>query len=504
MLNGNNEPVIGLEIHVQLKTRSKMFCSSPNNPDVDEPNTNICEICSGQPGSLPVANKDAIRKAIMVGLALNCEIPEYSKFDRKNYFYPDLPKGYQISQYDQPLAVRGWVEIHLTSPLLTKERKGEVEIRRIRITRAHLEEDAGKLIHEGNFTLVDLNRAGVPLLEIVTEPDFRSAAEAKLFLQNLRNIVRYLGVSDADMEKGHLRCDANVSVRKLRVEELPSYKVEVKNLNSFKAVEAALEHEIERQVLALENGEKLINETRGWDDARQISVLQRTKEEAQDYRYFPEPDLPIMHFTKEFVEGLRRELPELPAQKLERFMAEYGLSQADSEVLINDKDLAGYFEEVVSELQEWFSSENLPSDNIQKFAKLTCNWITGDFQALLKTANIAPQDSRVTAENLAELIKMIDKGEISVTAGKKVLQIMFKKGGDPSNIVADEGLAQVSDETAIEQAIDKVLMENAKAIEDYKAGKQQSFGFLIGQIMKELKGKGNPKVINEILNKKLS
>jgi aspartyl-tRNA(Asn)/glutamyl-tRNA(Gln) amidotransferase subunit B len=402
--------------------------------------------------------------------------------------------------------------------------KGEVESRRIRITRAHLEEDAGKLIHEGDSTLVDLNRAGVPLLEIVTEPDFRNPAEAKVFLQNLRNIVRYLGVSDADMEKGHLRCDANVSVRKPGAKELPSYKVEVKNINSFKAVEAALQYEIQRQSTALENRGNLTNETRGWDEVKQITVTQRTKEEAQDYRYFPEPDLPMMHFTKEFVEGLRRELPELPAQKLERFTAEYGLSQADSEVLINDKALARYFEEVVSELQEWMETpspspshegrgnavsssplagEGRERGNIKKFAKLASNWITGDFQALLKTANIAPQDARITAENLAELIKMIDRDEISVTAGKKVLGIMFEKGGDPSNIVTDEGLAQVSDETAVEQAIDKVMMENQKAVEDYEAGREQSFGFLVGQVMKELKGKGNPKVINDILRKKL-
>ncbi len=486
------EPIIGLEIHVQLKTASKMFCSSPNDPDVGEPNVNICEVCTGQPGSLPVANKEAIRKAIMVGLALNCEIPKYSKFDRKNYFYPDLPKGYQISQYDQPLCVRGQVEI-----------KSNNQKRVIRITRAHLEEDAGKLIHEGNMTLVDLNRAGVPLLEIVTEPDFRSPSDAKTFLQNLRNTVRYLGVSDADMEKGHLRCDANVSVRVKGEQTLPNYKVELKNINSFKAVEAGLEHEIKRQTELLKSGEKLGNQTRGWDAEKNVTVEQRIKEEAQDYRYFPEPDLPILHFTKEFVDKLKGEIPELPAQKLDRFVSEFGLSQSDAQVLIGDKNLAGFFEEVVSELLEWFSAENLPAGDIQKFAKLAFNWISGDFQALLKIGNIDPQDSKVTAENLAELIKMIDRGQVSVTAGKKVLGIMFEKGGDPSNIVEEEGLVQVSDDTAIEQAVDKVLMENPNALEDYRNGKQQSFGFLVGQVMKELKGKGNPQVINELLGKKL-
>ncbi|MDP2703816.1 MAG: Asp-tRNA(Asn)/Glu-tRNA(Gln) amidotransferase subunit GatB [bacterium] len=478
----NYEPVIGLEIHVQLKTRSKMFCSSSNNPDVDEPNVNICEVCTGQPGSLPVANEEAIRKAILVGLALNCEIPEYSKFDRKNYFYPDLPKGYQISQYDQPLCVNGRVGT-------------------IRITRAHLEEDAGKLIHEGEVTLVDLNRAGVPLLEIVTEPDFKSPVEARQFLQNLRNIIRYLGVSDADMEKGHLRCDANISVRKAGETKLPDYKVELKNLNSFKSVFDALNYEVKRQTEALEEGRQLMNETRGWNGAKTVS--QRVKEEAHDYRYFPEPDLPILHFSKAYIEKLRAEIPELPEPKRERFIAEFGISVEDADVLTSDKNLAGFFEEVVSELQEWFSSEGREGE-AQKFAKLAVNWIIGDFQALLKVADVAPGQSKVTAENLAELIKMVDQGQVSGTAAKQVLAVMFEKGGDPSNIVQDEGLAQVSSETAIEQAIDKVLMEHQKAIEDYRAGKQRSFGFLVGQVMKGLSGKGNPKVINEILRKKLT
>ena len=479
----NYEPVIGLEIHVQLKTKSKMFCGSPNNPDVAEPNVNICEVCTGQPGSLPVANEEGIKKAIMVGLALNCEVPEYSKFDRKNYFYPGWPKGYQISQYDQPLCLRGRVGT-------------------IRITRVHLEEDAGKLIHEGGVTLVDLNRAGVPLLEIVTEPDFKSPQEARKFLQNLRNIVRYIGVSDADMEKGHLRCDANISVRKARETKLPDYKVELKNLNSFKSVFDALNYEVKRQTEVLEEGKKLTNETRGWNGAKTVS--QRMKEEAHDYRYFPEPDLPVLNFSKAYIEKLRAELPELPGEKQARFVSEFGIPEADAEVLISDKNLAGFFEEVVSELQEWFKEDRLPSTDIKKFAMMAVNWIIGDFQALLKEANITPRESRVTAENLAELVKMVDLGQVSVTAGRQVLGIMFQKGGDPSNIVQDEGLAQVSDETALEQSVDKVIMENQKAVEDYRGGKQQSFGFLVGQVMKELRGSGSPKVINEILRKKLT
>lgn len=481
------EPVIGLEIHVQLKTKSKMFCASPNNPDEAAPNTNICEVCTGQPGTLPVANREAVQKALLVGLALDCEIPEYSKFDRKNYFYPDLPKGYQISQYDQPLCGKGEVSL------------GD---RKIRITRAHLEEDAGKLLHEGNTTLVDLNRAGVPLLEIVTEPDFRSPAEAKQFLQDLRNTVRYLGVSDADMEKGHLRCDANVSVRPVGQHDLPTYKVEIKNLNSFKAVEAGLLYEIRRQTEACLAGEKLVNETRGWDDNKQATVEQRIKEEAHDYRYFPEPDLPIMHFEKSFVEELRGKLPELPQAKLSRFVSEFGLGQKDAEVLIADKSLAGYFEAVVSELEAWMENEGHKSE-INKLAKSASNWITGDFQALLKEGGIVPNESKVTAENLAELIKMIDAGEVSVTAGKKILSVMFEKGGDPSNIAEDEGLRQVSDESAIAQAVEKVMASNQNVVSDYKSGKKQAMGFLVGKVMAEMKGKANPGVVNKVLVEKL-
>jgi aspartyl-tRNA(Asn)/glutamyl-tRNA(Gln) amidotransferase subunit B len=489
----NYEPIIGLEIHVQLKTKSKMFCSCPNNPDVSEPNVNICEVCTGQPGCLPVANKNAIRKAIMVGLALDCKIPEYSKFDRKNYFYPDLPKGYQISQYDQPLCAKGEVEV---------EFKGVR--RRIEITRVHLEEDAGKLIHEAGATLVDLNRVGVPLLEIVTEPDFHSPAEAKSFLQELRNTVRYLGVSDADMEKGHLRCDANISLRPLGELELPDYKVEIKNMNSFKAVESGLSYEIKRQEQVLNSGGKLFNETRGWDETKGLTTEQRTKEEAHDYRYFPEPDLPIMHFSREYITEIKDSLPELPQAKRKRFLEEYSLPEKDTEVLINDKDLASYFEEVVSELQEWFGAENLPADNVKKFAKLACNWVIGDFQALLKGTNLSAHDSKITPENLAELVKMIDRGEISVTAGKKVLALMFEEGGDPSNIAGEEGLAQVSDKAEITRAVAQVLKDNLKVVADYKAGKKQAIGVLVGKVMLATGGKANPQIVNKILIDKLS
>jgi aspartyl-tRNA(Asn)/glutamyl-tRNA(Gln) amidotransferase subunit B len=484
------EPVIGLEIHVQLKTKSKMFCSSPNDPFLVAPNTNICEVCTGQPGSLPVANKEAIEKAVKVGLALGCQVREYSKFDRKNYFYPDLPKAYQISQYDKPIAEKGEFKFIV-----------EGEEKTIRITRAHLEEDTGKLIHEGNVSLVDYNRAGVPLLEIVTEPDFRSAREVKEFLEQLRNIVRYLDVSDGDMEKGNLRGEPNISVRIKGEPNLPDFKVELKNLNSFRAVYDSVEFEIARQSRELEAGNRIKNETRGWDGAQ--TVVQRSKEEAHDYRYFPEPDLPVLNFPREYVEELRAGLPELPNKKEKRFMSEFQLSEKDAEVLVADKNLAYFFEKVVSELQNWFHEEGLPADDLAKFARLASNWITVELQALLKQAGATPQESKVSAENLAELIKMIDQGEISSTAGKQVLLDMFESGGDPSNIVQDKGLGQVSDEVEIAVAVDEVIKENPAAVSDWQGGKEQVIGFLVGLVMGRMKGRANPQVVNKIFREKL-
>lgn len=478
----NYEAVIGLEIHIQLKTRSKMFCSSPNSVLDAPPNTHICEVCTGQPGSLPVPNREAIRKAALVGLALGCKIASHSKFDRKNYFYPDLPKGYQISQYDEPISANG-------------------KLGTIRIRRAHLEEDTGKLIHQGNVSLVDFNRAGVPLLEVVTEPDFRTAQEVKEFLQELRNIVRYLDVSDGDMEKGHLRGEPNISVRGVGEKDLPKYKVELKNLNSFKAVFDSLNYEIKRQAEAHGAGEPLANETRGWNGV--VTVVQRVKEEAQDYRYFPEPDLPMLLFSEEFVSELRASLPELPQAKLARFSKEFGLIQKDAQVLIADKHLASYFEEVVSELAEWMKAEGEKNADIKILAKLASNWIAGELTALLKEANQDPQDSKITAENMAELIKMIDRGEISSTAGKKILQTMFEKGGDPSNIAIDEGLGQVSDEGAIGTAINEAISENPQPVADYKAGKKQALGVLVGKVMAKTGGRANPQVVNQLLLRRL-
>jgi aspartyl-tRNA(Asn)/glutamyl-tRNA(Gln) amidotransferase subunit B len=485
--------VIGFEIHVELATKSKMFSPAPNDPDEKQPNKNIDEIVTGQPGTLPVANKEAIRHAAMVGLALNCTIDEWSKFDRKHYFYPDLPKGYQISQYDQPISKDGYLEVEVRG-----------KVKRIGITRAHLEEDAGKNIHpEGlNYSLVDYNRAGAPLLEIVTEPELESGEESRVFLQELRNIIRYLGASECDMEKGTMRVEPNISVRKPGETSLPQYKVEVKNINSFKFAEAAINYEIGRQTEILKEGKIPKQVTMGWNEKAGETVEQRSKEEANDYRYFPEPDLPVLQFTKQYLEGLRSEMPELPAQKRTRFKEEYdNLSVSDIDNLINWKELANYFEELKSEIDEWVKQDK--SQDTSKLYKQAANWCLQDFSALLNQAGIQPDDSRVQPENLAELIKMIGSGKISGSAAKQVFKVMFEKGGEPLSIIDDLGLQQVSDESSIIAAVEKIIAENEKAVADYKAGQQKSFGFLVGQTMKELKGKGNPKIINDILKKSL-
>lgn len=488
-------PVIGLEIHVQLATKSKMFSSAPNNPDTTEPNVNIDEVVTAEPGTLPVVNKEALRLGVMVGMALHCEIPEYSKFDRKHYFYPDLPKGYQISQYDEPIAQNGYVDITLPSG----------EIKRIRITRAHLEEDAGKNVHpEGlSYSLVNYNRAGSPLLEIVTEPDIESAEEARIFLQELRTIVRYVGASNADMEKGTMRCEPNISVRKPGELTLPKYKVEVKNINSFKFAESAINYEIARHIEMLENGDMPKQVTMGWNEKLNQTVEQRSKEEANDYRYFPDPDLPTLHFTEDYKEHLRGSLPELPDAKRLRFKDEYNLSDADIENLIVWKELTYFFEDVVSELEAWNEAEGGSLD-VAKLMKQAANWCLQDFSALLNAKYQHPEESTVTPENMAELIKLIEQGKISSSAAKQVFKVMFEKGGEPDNIVADLGLEQTSDEGPILEAIEKIVAENEKAVSDFKAGQEKSFGFLVGAVMKELKGKGNPQVINELLRKKLS
>ena len=469
----NYIPTIGLEIHAELKTKSKMFCDSSNDPLEQHPNVNVCPVCMGHPGTLPVANKEAIKLVHKVGLALGCEIAEYSKFDRKNYFYPDLPKGYQISQYDLPFCRGGFLNING---------------RDIRITRVHLEEDTARLLHPqgADYSLVDFNRAGVPLMELVTEPDIATGQEARMFAQELQLLLRYLGASDADMEKGQMRVEANVSVRPEGQEQLGT-KVEVKNLNSFRSVERAIAFEVQRQSAVLKSGSRVVQETRGWDDEKGETFSQREKEEAHDYRYFPEPDLPPFRFAKEEIEALRSELPELPWQRRERLVREYGLGGKEAEIFVREKDIGEYFEKVVSEL-----GSNLAPERLQKLTKLSVNYILSDLLGLLQGASVQGEDFLITPENFAELVLLIEKGEISSAIAKQVLKEMFGKGGDPSQIIEEKGLAQVSDTAAIQKIAEDIIRKNPKAVEDYKKGKASALQFLVGQVMAKTKGTTNP------------
>ncbi len=490
---------IGLEIHVELKTKTKMFCGCLNNPDERRPNFNVCPVCMGHPGTLPVINEEALKKVIKTGLALNCHIPEYSKFDRKNYFYPDLPKGYQISQYDKPLCLDGFLEI---------------DGKKIRIRRVHLEEDTGKLLHpEGaDYSLVDFNRAGIPLMELVTEPDIVSAKEAREFAEELHLIMHYLDVSDADMEKGQMRVEVNISLGKEKGKL--GTKVEIKNLNSFRAVERAVDYETQRQTDLLNRGERIIQETRGWNDAKEITVSQREKEEAHDYRYFPEPDLPPLHFTKKEIDRIQAEIPELPRSRRERLKREYNLSVQETEIFVYNKDLGEYFEKVISELPL-----NLPAENLSKLTKLSSNYLITDLQGLLKGASVTRAKREVkmnecssttsdkfliTAENFAEFITLIYDGQISSKIAKQVLLEMFKTGADPSNIIKEKGLVQITGEKEIEAVIKEVIAQNPKVIEDYKSGKENAFQFLIGQVMTKTKGKADPQLTNKILKELLT
>ena len=495
------QSVIGLEIHIELNTKSKMFCSCRNDSLERHPNINICPICLGHPGTLPVINKEAVRKVIKTGLALNCQIPEYSQFNRKNYFYPDLPKGYQISQYDLPLCKGGF--------LMVGEKK-------IRIKRVHLEEDTAKLIHPPgrNFSLVDFNRAGIPLMELVTEPDISSAQEAKKFTQELRLILRYLDVSEADMEKGQLRIEANVSLqrksRKSKVESRNKLgtKVEIKNLNSLRAVEKAIEYEIKRQKEILKEGKKVIQETRGWDDVKEITVSQREKEQAQDYRYFPEPDLPALQFSPKEIEEIKAGIPELPYQKRERFKKEYGLEEKEIEVFIKWKELGEYFEKVLSELRNWIKeSEQKPEVSEKEFKKLvnfSKNYLAVELLGLLGEIKVDDKKFPITPENFAEFIKLLYKGEISSKIAKAVLKEMFNRGADPSHIIAQKGLSLISDEKTIEKAIKKIIKKNQKAVEDFQKGKAKALQFLIGQVMRETRGRAHPEITREVLTKILA
>ena len=466
------ETVIGLEVHVELATKTKIFCSCPTEFG-KAPNTNICPVCLGLPGTLPVLNKKAVEYAIKAALALNCSIGSYTKFDRKNYFYPDLPKAYQISQLDRPLASDGYLEI-----------EAEGKKKRIGINRVHMEEDAGKLVHaeSGDYSLADYNRAGVPLIEIVSEPDIGSPAEAKAYLEKLRSIMLYAGVSDVKMEEGSLRCDANISLRPAGSSKLGT-KVEIKNMNSFKAVQSALEYEVKRQAAELDAGGEIIQETRRWDENSGKTYSMRSKE---DYRYFPEPDLLPLQIEKEWVEEIRQSLPEMPDFRRKRYMEDYNLSAYDAEVITATKSMADFFEATLQEYND---------------AKAVANWLMGDISRQLNAEGVEIDRTKLTPSHLAELLKIQDKGTISGKIAKTVFREMFASGKMPAQIVEEKGLVQISDEGAIAAIVEQVIAENPGPVSDYRSGKEKALGYLVGQIMKLSKGKANPQLANKLLRK---
>lgn len=472
-LRDKYEVVIGLEVHAQLKTKSKIFAPDKNEFG-QEPNSLTSPITLGMPGVLPVLNKECVNMGILTGLALNCEIPSRCKFDRKQYFYPDLPKGYQISQYDEPICVNGHLDING---------------KRIGITRAHLEEDAGKLVHAGanglagsTYSLVDLNRAGTPLLEIVSEPDMRSSEEAKNYMEELRNIVRYIGVCDGNLEEGSMRCDANISIMPKGSKEFGT-RAEIKNVNSFAALQRAIEYEIERQIEIVEDGGQVVQETRLWDDNARETRSMRGKEDAHDYRYFPEPDLMPLEISREWVEKIKSEMPELPSQKRARYQG-IGLSEYDASVIVEQMGLALFFDKVLE---------------LGANPKTAVNFIMGEIAAFLKEDHIEITDTKLTPENLAELIALIEKGTISNNIGKQIIIEMLKDGTKASVIVEKKGLSQISDEGAIKELVQKVVDAHPNEVEAYKNGKTNLLGFFVGQIMKETKGRANPKTVNQLL-----
>lgn len=485
------QTAIGLEIHAELKTKAKMFCSCKNDSGETRPNLNVCPICMGHPGTLPVINKEAVLMVIKTALALTCKIENECYFERKNYFYPDLPKGYQISQYKAPIGKGGYLKISMGN----KEKK-------IKIQRVHLEEDTAKLLHpEGkDYSLVDFNRAGIPLMELVTEPDISLPEEAHKFAQELQILLRYLDISEADMEKGQMRVEVNISLSK-RGQKLGT-KVEIKNLNSFRAVKSAIEYEIERQKELLKKGQKIIQETRGWDEIKGQTLSQRIKEEAYDYRYFPEPDLPPLNLLN-FKSDLLKSIPELPSKKRERFEKEYQLSEKEIEILMKNKKLCDYFEEVVSELFHWMELKKIEKTNFGPLVKLTVNYLESDLLGEIKEKKIEIKDLKITPENFAELVTITWQKEISSRAAKIVLEEMVKTGADPSYIIKEQNLKQVFKESEIEKIVKKILKENQKAVKDFKSGRENALQFLIGQVMRKTKGKMDPKVTKEILIKLL-
>jgi aspartyl-tRNA(Asn)/glutamyl-tRNA(Gln) amidotransferase subunit B len=504
-------PTIGLEIHAELKTQTKMFCDCANDPLEMHPNINVCPICLGHPGTLPVANKNAVEQVIRVGFALHCAIADIAKFDRKNYFYPDLPKGYQISQYDMPFCQEGYLDAN-----------GQ----KVRVQRIHLEEDTGRLQHDpaGSHSLVDFNRAGVPLMELVTHPDIHDGETVRAFAEELQLILRYLGASDADMERGLMRVEVNISIAPEESEiglnakgvgrtgqgPVLGTKVEVKNLNSFRSAERAVAYEIERQTQLLENGEQVKQETRGWDDAGQKTFSQREKEEAHDYRYFPEPDLPLIYVSAEY--GLDREalaasLPELPARKRSRFRDEYKIEESIAEIFVRDKSFADYYEQVRSELDEWEQAEEHGGESRavrEHLYVLATNYFVNNLRAMMEEDGTHAGELKMSPENFAEFISLIHRNIISSHAAKEVLALMYETGAEPDTIIAERGLAQTSNAHELEEVASRVIEQNPGPAADYTKGKENALQFLVGQVMKETKGKANPHLASEILKKELT
>ncbi len=487
----NFETIIGLEVHAQLLTKSKMFCRCSADYADAPPNTYVCPVCLGMPGVLPTINQQAMEYTIMTALALNCTVSEYTKFDRKNYPYPDLMKGYQISQSDAPIGHHGWLTIELNG-----------EKKKVGISNVHLEEDVARLVHRispdgETYSLVDVNRAGVPLMEIVSEPDLRSAEEARQYLIKLRSILQYLGVSTANMEEGSFRCDANISIHPENSSDSLA-KAEVKNMNSFKAVYQALEYEAKRQRKVAAEGRRLVQETRGWVEEKGETVSQRSKEYAHDYRYFPEPDLPPLVLNRDWVEGIRSKLPELPEARRDRFVAEYGLSLYDADLVTSSRATADYEEEFIKKGK----SLNMPKPEI---AKLGSNWLLGEVNRIKNDNNIDTVDfrARVSPEKLVKLTSLVVTGNVSGSTAKSVLDEMFKTGRTAIDIITQRGVSQISDTEAIEAEVITAINNNQPAVVDYKAGKEQALKFLVGQVMKATRGRANPKLVNKLLRKKL-
>ncbi|MCZ8515161.1 Asp-tRNA(Asn)/Glu-tRNA(Gln) amidotransferase subunit GatB [Paenibacillus filicis] len=472
------ETVIGLEVHVELHTKSKIFCGCSTAFGAP-PNSHTCPVCLGHPGVLPVLNKQAVEYAMKAAMALNCQVADVTKFDRKNYFYPDSPKAYQISQYDKPVGEHGWIEIEVNG-----------ETKRIGITRVHLEEDAGKLTHvDGGYaSLVDFNRVGTPLIEIVSEPDLRSPEEARAYLEKLKAIMQYCDVSDVKMEEGSLRCDANISLRPFGQEQFGT-KAELKNMNSFRGVQRGLEYEEWRQADVLESGGKVVQETRRWDEGQGKTLTMRSKEQAHDYRYFPDPDLVSLHIDKEWKERIRASIPELPDARKQRYVTEYSLPSYDAEVITSSIKVADFFEE----------SLKYTSD-----AKAVSNWIMGDLLGYLNANNLELSEVKVTGKGLGEMIGLMEKGTISSKIAKTVFKSMLETGKDPQTIVEEQGLVQISDEGAIKAVVDQVVTNSPQSVADFKAGKDKAVGFLVGQVMKETKGKANPGLVNKLILERLN